>query len=825
LLATWDRVRAERRAESVTLLSPPGMGKSRLLHEFGERLENGTSFHWGRCLPYGEGITYWPVAEILKGAAGILHDDDSAATSLKLGGLLQRLPTSDRDELRTIAAALANLVGAPTTPEGTYTAAEITQAELHWGIRRLLELLATERPLVLVIEDLHWAERTLFELLESIVGTDSAPILVLGSARPELVDAYPALATTRPRRHVIELAALGEHLSGTLLAELVGGEPPQDALLALLENAGGNPLFLEEIVGMLTDAGLLVGGRVTGDIGAMPVPTSLQALIGARLDQLSPGEKRVAQHASVVGGTFWLGALRHLDGAGQDLVDSLDTLARRDFVRAHAASTVAGEREFSFKHALIREVAYGQLPKGRRADLHLRFADWVEALPGSADDLVEIVAYHLEQACLAARAIARSPVAPPVARAVTALNRAAGKSERRQGYREAERYYTRALAVVGEEDEELVLETSLRRATSLAALGELTKGAEELAAVAKRARTLARDDLRAAALVELGDIDQRQGRAAAGRGRLDEARRLAADQGDRFWQIRAEFVLAGLRADFDGKFEDAVTDLRRSITLAEEIDDRSLRAEGHLRITALLVNLGRFAEAEQELLLCLDLAGDMGSHRIEAEATSWLSIVKRYRGALEEAETLALQAEEWLERTGDSYFRVQNLVRLAMYALEDDDPRLAQRWLEEAVPVALVMEGWLVVEVYRFLVEALVRLGRTDDARELADFAARGISDEDAYARATVLLAQGIVSAAEGATRTVRLAFEEALMLLEDLHMPVEVAEARVAFARAMMGAGEPGLARAHLARAREIFTAMSAEGALSRIAREPVSV
>ncbi len=823
LVGSWEDVLTARRPGAFTILGPPGIGKSRLLRELATRIGTAGRVFRSRCLPYGEGITYWPVAEILKEAAGILHDDAVPAISRKLGALLQGLPTDDRDELRTMAAALANLVGAPTTPEGTYSASEITQAELHWGIRRVFALIASERPLALIVEDLHWAEPTLLELLITIA-EETVPIFLLGTGRPELAERYPAQTAASERREVLELTALGQTASEALLRDLLGAEAVSEGPLAtLVRNAGGNPLFLEETVGMLVDAGLLVDGQVTGDIGALPVPTSLQGLIGSRLDQLAPEQKRCIQHASVVGETFWSGSLAHLDGVGDELVSALEALVGRDFIRPHATSTVAGEREYSFKHALIREVAYSQLPKGRRAELHLRFADWTEALPGGDDELIEIVAYHLEQACQTARAIARSPVAPPIVRAVEALSGAARKSERREGLREAERYYARALDLVRDGEPELLAETHLRHAVALAALGDLTAGSEELAAVADEARVLERPDLRSAALVELGDIDQRQGRAAAGRRTLDEARRLASDHGNRFWQIRAEFVLAGLRADFDGKLEDAVADLRRSVALAEEIDERSLRAEGHLRITALLVNLGRFAEAEEELSRCLELAGDMGSRRVEAEATSWLSIVKRYRGELDEAEGLALQAAEWLERTGDSYFRVQNLVRLAIYALDEDDPTLAERWLQEAVPMALAMEGWLVVEVYRFLVEALVRQGRMEDARRLADFAARGISDEDAYARATVQLARGIISSADRELREVSLAFEEALMLLEDLQMPVEVAEARVAFARALSELGEGELARAQLIRARELFAAMRAPGALSRIERELV--
>jgi class 3 adenylate cyclase/tetratricopeptide (TPR) repeat protein len=817
----WERVRSGRGGFAATILGPPGIGKSRFLREFTERVEPVASVYRGRCLPYGEGITYWAITEILKGAAGILHDDGSEVSSRKLGALLERLPTTDQDELRTMAAALATLAGVATTPAGTYTVTEITQAEMHWGIRRILELLAAERPLVLVVEDLHWAEPTLLELVESVAGASSGAIFLLGSARPELADTYAAFTSESEGRLVIELEALPEEASGALLAGLLGTEEvPEGPLKTLLENAGGNPLFLEETVGMLKDAGLVSGGRITGDVGALPVPTSLQALIGSRLDQLSAAEKRVAQHASVVGVTFWSGSLAHLDGIESDLDLALETLQRRDFVRAHESSTVAGEREYGFKHVLIRDVAYGQLPKGRRADLHLRFADWVRALPGREEELIEIVAYHLEQACLAARAIARSPVAPPVLRAVDALGRAAGKSERREGYGEAERFYVRALALLDGEHAEVAADIRVRHGRALVALGELRRATAELTSVAQDALALGRSNLRGSALVELADIDQRQGRPADGRRRLAEAAELAEDNGDMLLGVRAAFVLASLRAEFDGALDEAVEDLRRSVAIAEEIDDRSLRTEGHLRIAALLFNLGRLAEVEEQLGRCLALAGEMGSHRVEAEATSWLSVVKYYQGEFAEAERLGLQAAEWLDRTSDSYFQVQNLVYLARYALDEDDSKLAEERLRDAIPIALGIEGWVVVESYRFLVEALVREGQASDARELADFAARGISEEDPYAHASVLLARGTVSAAEGHATDTRNAFTEALGLLESLHMPVDTAEARIAFAGALARLGDVDDARAELGRARELFEAMGATGALVRIER-----
>jgi predicted ATPase len=318
--------------------------------------------------------------------------------------------------LRTIAAAVSNLAGVATTPLGTYSAAEISQAELHWGIRRLLELRARRRATVVVLEDLHWAEPTLLELVAFIGGsTVEAPLLMLGTARPEAADTGSPVFVADGRTRVVELDALGGHESAKLIAELVpaGLQLPVEKLL---EAAGGNPLFLEETVRMLAEAGPTAHGE------ELPVPSNLQALIASRLDQLGPGEKHLAQNASVIGTTFWAGAVAAMDGLDGDLESGLSELERRDLVRRAGTSRITGEREYAFKHVLIRDVSYGQLPKSRRAILHRRFGDWLGTLPGAEDEFIEIVAYHLEQACLTAHAVARPLESPPVDAAIDALS-------------------------------------------------------------------------------------------------------------------------------------------------------------------------------------------------------------------------------------------------------------------------------------------------------------------------------------------------------------------------------------------------------------------
>jgi predicted ATPase/class 3 adenylate cyclase len=821
----WELVRADGGRFAATIVGAPGIGKSRLIAEFTAIARADGGVYSGRCLPYGEGITYWPVGEIVKSAAAILQSDDAGAVAEKLGAFLRRLGTGDEDELRTMATALANLLDVSSTPEGTYAAAEISQAELHWGIRRVLELLALERPLVLVFEDLHWAEPTLLELLRFILeGTEPAPLLVLTSTRPELLEERPAITVAHARRRVLELGALTPTESEALLRRLVGAAAlPQPFIEILLSKAGGNPLFLEETVRMLVDEELVDPSGVI-DVAALenlPVPSSLQGLITSRLDRLSPTERRAAQHAAVVGQVFWLGVVSHLVGTNGRIAADLEGLERRDFVRPNAVSTVAGEREYAFKHILIRDVAYDRLPKGRRAELHVRCADWIVAIPGGEDDFVEIVAFHLEQACVLARELARSPISPPTLQAARLLARAAEKAERREGLREAERFYARALELVGEDHPETGTELWLGRAGIFAALGELGRAASDLAEVAERARELGRADLRCAALVKLGNVYQKQGRAADAREVLLEAEAIAADLGDRGLEIRAAYELTALQGDFGGAFEQAIEDLQRALRLAEDADDHALRVEGHLRMGFFLLNIGQIVRAGEQFERCSHLAGELGSHRDEARATFALGLVKHYRGERREANRLSLQAHDWLERTCDSYFQTQNLLALAVQALAVNDAESAERWLREAVPLALESGGWLVVEVYRYLADALARQGRLDEARELVEFARRSVAEEDLYTRAAVSVAQAVVATADEAREDAVVAFEEALELFEQQNLPIHFAEASLFYGRALRRFGDAAGAEAKLARAREIVEALEAAGLLSEVDEE----
>jgi class 3 adenylate cyclase/tetratricopeptide (TPR) repeat protein len=828
----------ERRPGIATIVASPGIGKSRLLLELIRGLEQRCNVYWGRCLSYGEGITYWPITEIFKSAAGILRSDDRDTTADRLDAFLEALATDDVDELRTIAAALSNLIGIPTTPRGTYASSEISQAELHWGIRRALQLLAAERPTAIVIEDLHWAEPTLLELIAYVAGEDSEASLVLVcSARPDLDEVSPGFLASEGRRRTIELQTLGADQAATLLADLTG-DPALAATpfaSALIENAGGNPLFLEETVRMLREQGLINLERWTSDeTGELPVPTSVQGLISSRLDRLARAEKQLAHHASVIGPVFWAGAVAHLGAKNGDQPDDpragLGELERRDFVAHRAVSTVAGEDEYAFKHILMRDVAYGQVPKGRRAQLHLRFSDWVTVVRGKGEEFVEIVAWHLEQACGLSKEVARSPIEPPIRQAADALAKAASRAERRESLREAHRYYTRALDVLQDEDTEQQVELRLRRADILMMLGELKDASEELEEVTEAASALGRADLECEASLLLGDIDQRQGRAADAHDRLTKAQALALSTGDASLRSKVAFVLAALVADFEGQYDQAIDGLRSGIAAAEEIGDVALVAEGHLRLAPILMNRGDLAAAASELSCCMKLARELGSHRVEAEATSWLGVMTYQLGDPAEGERLCRQARTWFERTGDSYFQAQNLIQgLAVFALDDGRPGEAEAWLREAMPVALQIGGWVAIEGYRYLAEALVAQGRLDDARELVAFAARNVPEQDTYARSSLLLAEAIVATAADEPTTAATAFAEALRLIEELGMPLELGEARMALGRSLRSFGDLTGARAELERARATFVRIGAntwrdaiDAELAKLEEEP---
>ena len=379
-----------RRCQVVTVVAPAGTGKSRLLQEFMGR--SGVRTLRGRCLSYGEGLTFWPLAEIARTEAGIANDDPAAEAQRKLADLLG-------DDARDVTERIAGAIGLSN--------ANFPVEETFWAARRFFELISHGEPLIVLIDDIHWAERTFLDLIKSVASmmTD-APIVLACSARPDLVDAHPGWGEGLEDHRVLILQALSEEDSAEIAANLLGtAELDAQVRAKIVEAAEGNPLFVEQMLSMLLDDGILARddrGRwvLVREVGAIMVPPTIQALLSARLDRLGPIDRVVVERAAVIGQVFFRGAVEDLspDEVRRHAGESLQNLTNRELVTPHESS-FAGQEAYRFMHILIREAAYHGLLKRTRADLHVRFIDWLERV---ASDRVlefeEIRGYHLEQA-------------------------------------------------------------------------------------------------------------------------------------------------------------------------------------------------------------------------------------------------------------------------------------------------------------------------------------------------------------------------------------------------------------------------------------------
>ena len=418
---TFARTVRDRRAALFTIYGDPGVGKSRLAREFVAGLEGATVLS-GRCLPYGEGVTYWPLAEMVKSSAGISDDDPLDEARAKLRAYCE-------DE--AVADLLGLAVGVLEAVEG-----ERAQQEISWASRAWAEQLAEAQPLVLVFEDVHWGEEPLLELIEHLAAwVREVPLLLLCIARTELLDVRPTWGGGRVRSTAIELEALPPEESAELVAALTSraraAGVDTETVLAKTE---GNPLFVEETVRMLAE-------RSRG--GVERIPDTLQSLISARIDRLPVAQRVLLQRAAVMGRIFMLGALEQLSPEMDDVDTALDELLLRDLVVREPRATINGEHAFKFKHVLIREVAYSGLAKSSRADLHRAFADWLGERAGM--ELLEIRAFHLDQAaCLLAELDGAAP-ADLREEAAEALTHAGKRALSREAFRSARKLLLRAV--------------------------------------------------------------------------------------------------------------------------------------------------------------------------------------------------------------------------------------------------------------------------------------------------------------------------------------------------------------------------------------------
>ena len=453
IVDAFERAKSEREPQLVTLVGVPGIGKSRLVGAFFSHLESSPDLVWwrqGRALPYGDGVSFWAVAEMVKAQAGIEENDPADVCAEKLRASVEQLVADDA-EREWVIDHLLPLVGVEHRNAGGESAPA-------W--RAFFESLGERRPLVMVFEDMHWADDGLLDFIDHLVDwATGVPILVIATARPELLDRRQAWGGGKLNVSTIALTPLSDEEA----AEIIHGVLDQAALpletqQALLERAGGNPLYAEQFARLYTER---------GSADDLPLPETVQGLIAARLDGLSAEEKRVVQDASVYGKVFWAGAI----DADDDVLHSLD---RKGILRRERRSAVGGESQYAFRHVLVRDVAYGQIPRATRGRKHVRAADWIEAL-GRADDHAELVAHHL---------VAAAELGLEVAdRARITFRRAGDRARALGAWPAAERYYAQALASWPAEDEDhprLVAALAAARARATGETSQLDAALEAL---------------------------------------------------------------------------------------------------------------------------------------------------------------------------------------------------------------------------------------------------------------------------------------------------------------------------------------------------------
>lgn len=383
LSRVFDRVVSEQTCCLVTVLGSAGVGKSRLIQEFLHRRADEATVVHGRCLSYGDGITFWPIKNVITEAAGLTGEESRESAREKIRALVATAPDSD-----LIVDRVADAVGIGESVPG--------QRGTHWAVGRFLDELGRRRPLVVVFDDIHWGERTFLELVEAVAAESSAaPILLLCMARPDLLELRPNWGEGAPDARRLSLAPLDDAASEQLVTNLPGASAiTPSARSRVTEVAEGNPLFVEEMVAMLVDEGRL------RDPSTIALPPTIQALLGARLDRLAREDRAVLERGSVEGNVFHLGAVVELSPHDERprVHERLGLLLEREFLQPNKAG-FTDEEAFRFRHQLLRDVAYKSLPKLQRAALHEQFAGWLKGKAGDrAKEFDEILGHHLQQA-------------------------------------------------------------------------------------------------------------------------------------------------------------------------------------------------------------------------------------------------------------------------------------------------------------------------------------------------------------------------------------------------------------------------------------------
>jgi class 3 adenylate cyclase len=821
LESSFELAEAERGCRLFTVLGPAGIGKSRLVHEFVSWLGKRATILQGRCLPYGDGITFWPLVEVVKEAAGLTDLDSAEEAREKIAALL---PPGEEAQVvsERVAAAIGRGEAATARPDETF-----------WAVRRLFESLARERPLVVVIDDVQWAENTLLDLIEYIGGwTSRAPVLLCCLARPDLLELRPSWGLPKPNATTILLKPLREHETDELIANLLGklSLEPKAGIATVAE---GNPLFVEELLRMLVDEGLLRrengGWAATGDLGELAVPPTIHALLSARLDRLAPEERAVIQRASVVGQVFWWGAVADLSPAVErsEVGAHLQSLVRKELIR-HERSNFAAEDAFRFEHILIRDAAYAALPKEARADLHEELAGWLERRAGDrAAEYEEIAGYHLEQAVRYRGELGRRE------EETAALAHEAGLRLAAAGRRAVARADASAAASLLGRAVGLLLQNAPERGELLVDLAE--------------------------ALHETGELQQ-------AREVLQQALDGAAASGDDAVEARARLELANLRPLFDPG-SDALEELQlageHAVAVFERLgDDRRLArallriADAHwlhCRVTPgeplleraheLATRSGdarelsqiRFAlvraaalgpmPAEAAIRRCREIleesAGDRYAEGVTANALAYL---EGMRGSFDEARELAARSRTILEDLGLVLVASVLDVWAGHVELLAGEPAEAERiWRASYETLEQLGERGNLSTIAAFLAEALYEQEADDEARRLTEVSEEAASDDDATSQIAWRVTRAKLLARSGELDRAEELACEAVARADQTEWPNLRGSARTSLAEVLLAYPRPNEAARAAEEAVEIYDAKGNLPAAAR-ARDLVS-
>ena len=716
---TFERTVRDRRPHLVTIYGDPGVGKSRLAREFVAGLERATVLV-GRCLPYGEGITYWPIAEMVKMSAGIADDDPADTAREKL-------------RARCIDEAVAGLLGLVSGVDHALDG-DRSQQEIAWAVREWAETLAEDRPLVLGFEDIHWAEEPLLELIEQLASrVRDVPVLIVCLSRPELLESGRGWVSGRVRGATIELGALVRDDAAELVDALLTDAGLASGLRGeVLAKTEGNPLFVEEMVRMLAE----------GDNGNAPIPNTIQALIAARIDGLPPAAKVVLQRAAVIGRIFWRGAVGRLSHGIDDVDEALDALLLRDFVQTESRSSISGEEAFRFKHILIREIAYSGLTKSDRAELHAAFAAWLHGR--GVEELVEIRAFHLDRAAILLAELEGAPPRELAREAATALEAAGRRALAREANRSGRHLLQRAVEL------DPTLERRYQAARAAWRLDDIPAIALEMERVRADAHAAGDRRIEGRALIALGEVTAFRDSDNPGSRRLIEQGLALLEPSDLIGRFDALRQLAQL-ARWEGDSANARRYAEETFTTSRETGRKDL-------ISRAANGLARSFEADSELdraeelaQYALRLAEESGGIVSRGQALHILGNVADTRRERETAVDLYERAIAMFAEAGAVLDHARTLNHLAELVLRIGDDARAERLARESVRMLTPLgdRGYL-CESLRILAEVLLHQGKVDEAECYALEAFRTVGPQDVASLTTTRMALGRVRALQG---------------------------------------------------------------------------